>query len=151
MKQITIRRNADFISLCNNLTLKSVFSYPLISTDDVIEAATRHEAPRYYVDLDNAHQVLNRMLGSRISFSPDPSDSLRMRMWKEILAKLIRIRGVNGNKVIRSRLAYLLAVARASSFFISPSYARNLYYETKYAAPCGKWSNKYHIRHHKTT
>lgn len=149
MKQITIKRNTDFIRLCNQLTLQSVFSYPLISTDDIIETATKLTAPRYYVDLDNANNVLNRMLTARVGIAPKPSDSLRVRMWKEILAKLIRIRGVRNNQVIRSKLAHLLNVSRASSFFISATYARNLYYETKYAPPGENGSRRYHIRHSK--
>ena len=110
--------------------MKALDEMPVPTMGEIVKRALRNGAPAYYVDIDRAESVLNGMLGE--AKEKRGNMSLRKQMWLELLDKLKKMEGgIRNGRVRRSHLAFLLKNSRASSFFISPSYGRVVYFESK--------------------
>lgn len=133
MKPLIKQRNSDFIALCNRLIYESAPEPRFPTVDTIIRRAVRHEAPRYYVDIDNAVEILNNLVknGCKTGENATP----RMRMWFEILRRVNNLGGIKGNRIRRPILAYVLKNCKASSFFISQTYGRALYFSLSHNDP----------------
>lgn len=130
MKLLTYRRNKAFVRECNKASLKAIGENPLPTTQEIINRVLRNGAPGYFVDIDRAEKVLNGLLEG--GYDREAGGSLRKKMWIELLEKLKGTEGgIRCGRVRRSFLAFILKNSRASSFFISPSYGRQVYFESK--------------------
>ncbi len=88
-----------------------------------INFALQNGRPRYHVGLDRAMRVVPLLLKG--CQSPLKAQSMQDRMWREIAAKVGALRA--GDELgIKQAIEFVLTHCRASRFFISVGYARQL-------------------------
>mgnify|MGYP007101832353 CR=1 FL=1 len=79
--------------------------------------------PHYHVSLDRALHVVPLLLKGRQS--PLKPESMQDRMWREITEKVASLLSADG-LALGQAIDFVITTCRASRFYISPGYARQL-------------------------
>lgn len=115
------RRNRDFMRAVRHIAVKPSSRGKSIS--EIVAIAAASPAPGYYVSVN---YMIDRLGRERLRHKPRKESSYRRKMWEEIDRKVrqMRARGMTRTEAV----CRLLTECQASSFFMSPSTARSLYF-----------------------
>lgn len=106
-------RNRDFIRVCRSL-MDAPQGREITSLRELAEAALACGAPRYYVDIDFAYNMLMRMKVAGIM----PKRHKARKMWEEIAAKVSVVMRTHKKISLIRAVTEVIVREHASEFFI---------------------------------
>ena len=138
MNEIHTLRNTHFLQAIARVKNKAKANGDILTVQQLCSLAAKEPAPGYYISYGYARRHLSRIVDHRSnSLKIDPSDpsfsSPRTQMMIEVARKCIDYRRSVPGLELGYALARVLAFERASSFFLSDSYAVTVYYHGKNA------------------
>ncbi|MBD5266732.1 MAG: hypothetical protein HDS41_00885 [Bacteroides sp.] len=108
-------RDRDFIRVCRSL-MDGPRGMAITSLRELAEAALACGAPRYYVDIDFAYNMLMRMKVAGVV----PSRPKARKMWEEIAAKVGVVMRTHKKISLIRAVTEVIVREPASGFFIEP-------------------------------
>lgn len=124
MNKALKRRNAHFMAAVKRTA--AAWEGTDVEVSRIIEAAATGPAPEFYVTFDTARRYISLTMRNKL---PKSMSDTRRRMWIDLTAKVTALMKRRSSLTISDALSTVLASKPAPSFYITPQYARNLYYK----------------------
>ena len=124
-----ISRNQDFMRECRRQRALALDRGESPTIDQIVTRAASSPAPAYYVGYDRTLRLVSPIFHGR---RPPRHDTTVDRRTAEIAAKCREeVESSHGRLTLPQALARVIGGSPASNYFMSPSYARRLYYRIR--------------------